>query len=174
MATAFEILGVTPQADEVAIRAAYHQLAKTCHPDKFLDPEEQQRGQERLIIINLAYEQAMAIAAKRQTRSEALPLEQALIWAEKLLSRKQHELALLQLSKAESKDARWYALQAQALTGLRQHLSAHQAWRAAVRLDPDNLSYRRSALEAEIQLKRAGSLPGKALDGIKNLFRKNR
>ena len=95
MPTAFEILGVSPDADAVEIRSAYHQLAKACHPDRFLDPREQAAGQERLIVINLAYEQAMDIATKRQTPSASLPLEQALVWAEKLLSRKQYELALL-------------------------------------------------------------------------------
>lgn len=170
--TAFDILGVGSDADEITIRSAYHKLAKTCHPDIFLDPEQQRQGQEKLVTINLAYEQAMKIASSRQIPAASLPLKQAVIWAEKLLERKQYELALLQLSKAEEKDAQWYALQAKTLQGLRQYLSAHQAWRAAVRLDPDNLSYRRSALEAEMQLRRAGSLPYKAITQVKNLFRK--
>lgn len=172
MQTAFEILGVPPNADEQAIRTAYHQLAKTCHPDKFLDPDEQRVGQARLISINLAYEQAMKIASTRQTPAAALPLPQAKAWAEKLLERKQYELALLQLSKSEDKDAGWYALQAQTLTGLKQYLSAHQAWRTAVRMDPDNLQYRREALSAEMLLKKSGTLPFKAMNGLKSLFSK--
>lgn len=172
MQTAFEILGVAPDADERAIRSAYHKLAKTCHPDVFLDPKEQESGQAKLISINQAYEQAMKIASSRQTLGASLPLAQAKGWAIKLLERKQYELALLQLSKAESKDAQWFALQAQTLAGLRQYLSAHQAWRAAVRLDPENLEYRRGALDAEIMMKKAHSLPQKALRGVKNLFLK--
>ncbi len=172
MQTAFEILGVSPDADEQTIRGAYHQLAKTCHPDKFLDPDEQQLGQARLVSINLAYEQAMKIAANRQTTAASLPLPQAKAWAEKLIERKQYELALLQLSKAEDKDAQWYALQAKTLLGLKQYLSAHQAWRAAVRMDPDNLSYRREALSAEMLLRKSGTLPFKAMAGLKNLFTK--
>ncbi|NLX83969.1 MAG: J domain-containing protein [Clostridiales bacterium] len=172
MQSVFEILGVEPDADEHAIRSAYHQLAKSCHPDKFTDPEEQVRGQERLISINVAYEQAMRIAANRTSPAASFPLPQAKVWATKLIGRKQYELALLQLSKAEDKDAEWYALQAQTLVGLKQFISAHQAWRAAVRLDPDNLAYRRGALEAEMMLKRADSLPHRALSQIKNLFQK--
>lgn len=172
MASAFEVLGVRPDADERTIRLAYHQLAKTHHPDKFSDPAQQQEGQERLIGINLAYEQAMKIAAGRQTLQAQLPLPQAKEWADKLLERKQYELALLQLSKAEDKDAQWYALQARTLIGLKQYLSAHQAWRAAVRMDPDNLGYRREALSAEMLLKRSGRLPFRALSQLKNLFRK--
>ncbi len=172
MPTAFEVLGVSPDADEGTIRSAYHQLAKTCHPDKFTDPAQQQAGQKRLISINLAYEQAMKIASSRQTPAAQMPLKQAKDWAEKLLERKQYELALLQLSKAEDKDAEWYALQSRTLVGLKQYLSAHQAMRTAVRMDPDNLGYRREALSAEMLLRKSGSLPYRALAQLKNLFRK--
>jgi|LSQX01.1.fsa_nt_gb hypothetical protein len=172
MQTVFEILGVAPNADEHTIRSAYHRLAKSCHPDKFLDPEAQQEGQERLISINVAYEQAMKIAANRSRPAASLPLTQAKGWATKLIDRKQFELALLQLSKAETKDAEWYALQAQTLTGLKQYISAHQAWRTAVTMAPDNLGYRRGALEAEMLLKRADNLPRRTMSKIKNLFQK--
>ena len=170
MQTAFEVLGIRPDADETAIRAAYHKLAKTCHPDVFSDPEDQKNGQVKLISINLAYEQAMKIASTRQTPAAPLPLKQAKEWARKLLERKQYELALLQLSKAESKDAEWFALQAQTLVGLKQYLSAHQAWRTAVRMDPENLGYRREALDAELLLRKSGSLPFRAITQIKSLF----
>lgn len=172
MQTAFELLGVRPDADQQSIRSAYLKLVKSCHPDNFQDEAQQQDGQQRLIGINLAYEQAMRIAGSRKTASPALPLEQALGWAQKLLDRRQYDLVLLQLSKSEAKDARWYALQAQALAGMKQHLSCHQAWRAAVRLDPDNLDYRRQALEAEMRLKKANSAPQRALNQFKSLFQR--
>lgn len=172
MQTAFERLGIAPNSGESDIRAAYHKLVKTCHPDSFSDPEKQKKGQEELISINLAFEQAMKIAGSRSTVAATLPCEQAKNWARKLLERKQYELALLQLSKSESKDAEWYALQGETLTGLKQYTSAHQAFRAAVRLAPDNLEFRRSALEAEMKLKKAASLPGKALHQIKSLLKK--
>lgn len=170
MQTAFELLGVRPDADQQSIRSAYLKLVKACHPDNFQDPKEQQAGQQRLISINLAYEQAMRIAGSRKSVSPTLPLEQAKGWAQKLLVRKQYDLALLQLSKAESKDAQWYALQAETLLGLKQYVSCHQAWRAAVRLDPDNLEYRRQALEAEMRLKKANSAHQKALHQFKKFF----
>ena len=56
--------------------------------------------------------------------------------------------------------------------GLKQYLSAHQAMRTAVRMDPDNLGYRREALSAEMLLRKSGSLPYRALAQLKNLFRK--
>ncbi len=172
MPSAFELLGLAPDADEAAIRSAYHRLVKTCHPDSFLDAAAQQAGQEKLIGINLAYEQAMKIAGSRQTVSAMMPLQQAKGWARKLLERRQYELALLQLSKAESKDAEWYALQGETLGGLRQYLSSYQAWRAAVRMEPGSLEFRRGALDAEMRLKRAGRFPRKALEQVRQLFRR--
>ena len=170
MQSAFELLGLRPDADEAAIRIAYHRLVKTCHPDSFQDPEKQKDGQKKLIHINLAYEQAMKIAGARHSVSPTLPCEQSKNWARKLLERSQFELALLQLSKAESKDSEWFALQGEALTGLRQHLSACQAWRTAVRMDPASLAYRRSALDAEMRLKKSSSFAQKTLSQFKALF----
>lgn len=172
MQSAFELLGIRPGADEITVRAAYHQLVKTCHPDSFSDPEKQRAGQEKLISINLAYEQAMKIVEARQTVYATLPCEQAKNWAKKLLERKQYELALLQLSKAESKDAEWFALQGETLTGLKQYVSAYQAWRAAVRMDPSCLAYRRGALEAEMKLKKMGTFTQKTLSQVKALFQR--
>ena len=162
MPSAFELLGLAPDADEAAIRSAYHRLVKTCHPDSFLDAAAQQAGQEKLIGINLA----VAVWALFDG------LEQAKGWARKLLERRQYELALLQLSKAESKDAEWYALQGETLGGLRQYLSSYQAWRAAVRMEPGSLEFRRGALDAEMRLKRAGRFPRKALEQMRQLFRR--
>ena len=172
MQTAFERLGIAASAGESDIRAAYHKLVKGCHPDSFSDPEQQRRGQEELILINVAYEQAMKIACSRSTVSPSLPCEQAKSWAKKLLERKQFELALLQLSKSESKDAEWFSLQGDTLTGLKQYTSAHQAFRAAVRMEPNNLAYRRNALDSEMRLKKAATLSGKALHQIKSLLKK--
>lgn len=174
MLSAFERLGLSPDAQQSDIKAAYHRLVKSCHPDRFTDPEKQRRGQEELIGINLAYEQAMKIAGSRHSISPTLPCEQAKSWAKKLIERGQYELSLLQLSKSETKDAQWYALQGQTLTGLKQYVSAHQAFRAAVRMEPDNLEYRRSALEAEMRLKRQGTFPHKALGQVKSLFGKKK
>ncbi|HSK68855.1 MAG TPA: J domain-containing protein [Candidatus Limnocylindria bacterium] len=172
MLSAFEQLGVRADASEQDIRAAYHRLVKSCHPDRFLDPEEQQAGQRKLIGINLAYEQAMKIAGSRRTVSSVLPVEQAKSWARKLLERRQFELALTQLSKSEGRDAEWFALQGQALGGMREFISSHQAWRAAVRMEPDNLDYRRGALEAELRLRHAGDFAHKAMDQVRNIFRR--
>ena len=172
MQTAFERLGLGPYADEAAIRSAYRRLVKTHHPDRFSDPEEQREGQEALISINLAYAQCLKTVESRQSASPVLPVAQAKYWAKSLLERQQYGMALFQLGRSESKDAQWHALQGEALTGLKDYVSAHQAWRAAVRLAPDNLDYRRQALAAEMALKRSRTLHGRLAGKARALFSK--
>ena len=55
----FEALGLKIGADADEIRAAYRALVKKCHPDQFLDLEEQKAAQEKLLALNLAYEAAL-------------------------------------------------------------------------------------------------------------------
>lgn len=171
--TAFERLGLKPDADEAAVRSAYRKLVKACHPDLFRDPEEQKAGQQQLITINLAYAQCLKTLESRHTASPVIPAAQAKYWARSLLARRQYGMALFQLGRAESKDAQWHALEGEALTGLKDYVAAHQAWRTAVRLEPDNREYRRSALAAEMALKRSRTLPGRLAGKARALFFRN-
>ena len=44
------------------MRRAYHTKVKACHPDQFSDGQDQQKAQEQLIQLNLAYEDALRLA----------------------------------------------------------------------------------------------------------------
>src|SRR4051794_17106010 len=51
-----EVLGLEPTASAQEIKAAYRDLAKVWHPDRFAhDPRLQQKAQEKLKEINDAY-----------------------------------------------------------------------------------------------------------------------
>jgi len=53
----FEILGLKPGASQKEIKAAYRDLARVWHPDRFSsDPRLQAKAQEKLKEINEAYE----------------------------------------------------------------------------------------------------------------------
>lgn len=168
---AFETLGLQPNADESQVRQAYHALVKSCHPDQFPDPEEQKRAQEELIRLNLAYEEALRQAGDRPPIPRTVPLLQAKETALRLLSQERYESALLQLGKAEERDGEWYYIQGQLLMGMRQYGSAHQAFREAIRLQPDNNAYRQGALDAAVAIKKHQKWPYRVADWAGGLFK---
>lgn len=159
--------GASPQD----IKSAYHRLVKGCHPDLFRDPDEQEAAQKRMVRLNLAYEQAMAQSFKPAPGYHKAPLKQAKATARRLLNQGQLESALLQLGRADMKDAEWYALQGEILMAFREYDTAHSSLREAVRLDPENMEFRRLALDAAVQVKKHKHFPMKLKDSIHGLLR---
>ena len=90
MSNPFEVLGLHGSADADEIRAAYRALVKKCHPDQFLDAEEQRAAQEKLLALNLAYEEALKLAAPKRssTYTHTLPSADAKHLAQKMLGQK--------------------------------------------------------------------------------------
>ena len=151
---ALQILGLPPDADEAQVRQAYHQQVKACHPDQFGDQKQQQQAQEKLIQLNLAYEEALrSLSAQTGPVSHTVSLEEAKRLAKKLLEQQRYESALLQLSHADARDDEWYYIHGMLLMGMHQYSTAHQSFREAVRLKPDNNEYRRGALDAALAVK---------------------
>ena len=110
MTTPFEELGLRAWANPEEIRAAYRTLVKQCHPDTVQDPAEKEAAQQRMIRLNLAYEEALRLATPRQSAAyiQEIPTGDAVILAERMLARNNPEGALRQLMRAESKDGVWY------------------------------------------------------------------
>ena len=166
-------MGLSADADEAQVRQAYHQRVKACHPDQFADGDAQRQAQEKLIQLNLAYEDAMRRAAgkKRPVFQTVSPAEAKAI-AKKLLEQQRYESALLQLSRAESRDDEWYYIHGQLLMGMRQYSTAHQSFREAVRLQPENLEYRRGALDAAVAMKKHQKWPYRVAEWADGLLRR--
>lgn len=165
------MLGLDASATADDVRAAYRRLVKTCHPDRFQDPQEQAAAQEKMIALNLAYEEALKLTASRRTvesYNKELPLDEALTLAAKMLRRESPESALRHLMRATKRDGRWYAMQGAILLAMDQYETAHQSYREAVRQEPDNNEFRRGALEAAVALKKSRTLAGR----IRLLIRK--
>ena len=66
MDTPFEVLGLRAGADPEEIRNAYRRLVKQCHPDMVQDPSRKSEAQQRMIRLNLAYEEALRLAMGRR------------------------------------------------------------------------------------------------------------
>ena len=166
----FEVLGLAPQADKDKVHQAYRSLVKACHPDLFEDPEQQKAAQKKLVELNLAYEEALKAAPDHPAGFYTMPLEQALHTAEKLADQGRWETALLQLGRAENKDDRWFFIQGRIMMGMKQYATAHQAFREAVRLAPENREYRSWALDAALMVKKHQKLPYKVADWAEKTF----
>lgn len=169
---AFETLGLRYDADQAQVHAAYRSRVKRCHPDQFQDPTQAEQAQEQLIRLNLAYEQALRIAAQRQVGFNPISCEDARKLAQKLMEQGRNENALRQLARADNRDAQWYYLHGQILMNLHQYDSAHQSFREAVRREPDNLEFRRGAFNAAITLKKHQRPVQRAVDAVGRLFGK--
>lgn len=169
MSNPFEILGLTPTADAEDVRAAYRRLVKQCHPDKFPDAEQRKAAQQKMVTLNLAYEEAYHLATSRRVNTyvSALPADDAVALAAKMLRQHSPESALRQLMRAESRGGAWYAMQGRILMQMDQYESAHQSFREAVRLEPNNNGFRQGALDAALAMKKAQTFTGR----IEKLFK---
>ncbi len=171
MTNAFEILGIRPTQDKAKIRAAYHKRVKYCHPDRFKNPNEQEKAQKKLIELNLAYEEAMKYIA-HSANYNSVPALQAKRFAEALLEKNEPESALRQLVRADSKDAEWYYIEGSIMMKLHQYEAAHSSFRESVRREPDNLKYRRAALQAALELKKRKNPIYRIEDSLYEWFRR--
>ena len=154
----FSVLGVPPASDALAVRKAYRQRVRECHPDQFQKPDEQKAAQERLVSLNLAYEEALRICGTKRVGFNLISPEEAKYFARKLMEQGNPESALRQLNRADHKDADFFYLQGTILMQLEQFDTAYQSFREAVRLDPEERRYRRGALDSSLAIKRSRTL----------------
>ena len=172
----FEVLGLNAGADADDVRNAYRRLVKTCHPDKFLDADERKAAQEKMIALNLAYEEALKLTASRRSAAtdynRELTVEEALALADKMLRRDSPESALRQLMRTKARNGSWYAMQGRVLMALDQYENAHQSYREAVRREPHNNVFRQGALDAAVALKKSRTLGGRIQALMKRFRRK--
>ena len=171
----FEVLGLKGWAGPDEIRNAYRSLVKQCHPDMIRDPSEKEAAQNRMVALNLAYEEALRIASPRPHSCSVTPevsCNEAVLLAKRAMARDNPAGALRALSRCEEKDGEWYYMQGKVLMALEEYDSAHQSFRQAVKLDPENNVYRAGALAAAVAYQKEQKLPGKMKKAFRQLVGK--
>ena len=85
----FEVLGLKGWADQEEIRAAYRALVKRCHPDMIQDATLKEEAQQRMVQLNLAYEEALRLANPRAQTAigPETTVAEAILMAERSLTR---------------------------------------------------------------------------------------
>lgn len=170
----FEVLGLKGLATPEEIRSAYRALARQCHPDMIQDPAEKEAAQTRMTALNLAYEEALRLASPRTNNpvTPVLSSAEAVLMAQRAMARDNPQGALRSLIRCEERDGDWYYMQGKVLMALEEFDSAHQSFRQAVRLDPENNVYRAGALAAAVAHQKEQRFPGKVRKVFKGIVRK--
>lgn len=150
----YEVLGVKPGASEEEIRAAYRELVKKYHPDKYVDNPLADLAEEKMQEINEAYDMLMKQSRGGQQQSYSYGYgqqsQQSYGNSNPYYHAIRQEIDRNNLAKAEQmliqapdRDAEWYFL-----SGV---LSFRKGYRddglanieQAMAMDPDNYEYQR-------------------------------
>jgi len=173
----FEVLGLKGWADPDEIRSAYRSLVKQCHPDMISDPAEKEAAQQRMVALNLAYEEALRLTSPRPhgvgtAAAPEVSCTEAILMAQRSMARDNPQAALRSLLRCETRNGDWYYMQGRVLMAMEEYDSAHQSFRQAVRISPDNNEYRSGALDAALAQQKAKKLPFKVRKAFKHMVGK--
>ena len=149
----FSILGVTREASDDEIKKAYRNLARENHPDKFTDPAERERAEERMKEINAAYEEIGKIrSGKAQDRyyggsaySESSSSGDDRYTAVRVhinAHRVREAEAVLATVEQNERGAEWYYLRGVTLMMRGNIMDAGRCFDIACERDPANEEYR--------------------------------
>ena len=149
----FSILGVSRESSDDEIKKAYRRLARENHPDKFTDPAERERAEERMKEINAAYEEIRKIRSGRAQDSYyggGTYNESSSTGDDRYVAVRVHinarrvreaEAVLASIPQTE-RDAEWYFLMGCVVAHKGYYMDAQQYFDTACSMDPDNTEYR--------------------------------
>lgn len=163
----YEVLGVSPDADEETVKKAYRALVKKYHPDKYVNTPMAEVASEKMKEINRAYDMITRGTTAEQTSGGYNPFGGNTYTGE---ANYQNVRILLNMGRvAEAvrmlnllpKNAEWYYLYGIACMRQGWYDKAVENIERAVSLDPSNAEYQ-SALN---NIKnRTASYTGRAFD----------
>lgn len=151
----YEVLGVPRNATADQVKAAYRELAKKYHPDRYIDSPLAENANKKMMEINEAYDAIISEARTNQGYdsagySDAYQRIRELIQVGKL---DEAEAVLENISESQ-RNARWYYFKGQVNYRRGWTDQAYTYFAMAYKMEPTNLEYR-NAYEAA-SAKRSG------------------
>ena len=166
----FSILGVARDTSDDDVKKAYRRLARENHPDKFTDPAERARAEEKMKEINAAYDEIQKIRAGKATGTGAsgggygygdpyggqtYQGGNPFITARQLINMRRVAEAAQVLAgvPVEGRGAEWHFLMGCIAVNRGHFVDAQQFFDTACGMDPDNFEYR----DAQERLRNRGN-----------------
>jgi len=144
----YEILNIPETATREEIRAAYRDLARRWHPDRFMAGPERDWANERMAAINAAY-RACLDGAHQGDKPSAEGESEALLRVQALIDDGKYQKARKLLMGFDTRCAEWNYLFGAVLLKLRDTEKALIYLSVATHQAPDCMKYARALKEAQ-------------------------
>ena len=149
MKNPYEVLGVSKDATQDEIKAAYRKLAKQYHPDKYIGNPLADLAAEKFKEINEAYEALTGNNASSSNNQGSYAGEFAQV--RNLINMNYFDEAERILDASSNRNAEWFFLKGTLYIRRGWHDQGINFLRQAVNLDPANHEYRRTLNAIESQ-----------------------
>lgn len=160
----YKVLGVSPSASQEEIKAAYRELVKKYHPDKYTDETLKAQATEKIKEINAAYDMltskgstgGSAGSSARQDYSRGYSgayrgdYASEFMRVESLINRGRYEEALAILDAIPIKNARCNYLYGVISLKMSRYDAAASFFERAYTMEPDNVEYRNAYMRTNM------------------------
>lgn len=162
MKSPYEILGITPNATDDEVKAAYRELAKKYHPDNYGNNPLSDLAEEKMQEINEAYDTIIRMRRnggssksqggyQNEGSSRYMDIRNLI-----RTGRMADAESLLDGVPAPSRDAEWYFLKGSVLYKKGWLEDAYSHFSTATRMDPGNAEYRQAVDHLDRQRRTGG------------------
>jgi thioredoxin-like negative regulator of GroEL len=150
----YVVLGVSPNATDAEVKAAYRELAKKYHPDNYADNPLSELAQEKMQEINEAYD---TIVRMRQNQANGNSSSRYADIRNMIQNNRiQDAEMLLDGIPLVSRDAEWHFLKGSVLYKRGWLEDAYTHFTTACRLDPANGEYRTALNQMQMNRRTGG------------------
>ena len=156
----YEVLGVSKNATQDEIKAAYRKLAKQYHPDKYVGNPLADLAAEKFKEINEAYDMLTGGNSAQNQHSGSYGSAGIFAQVRNLINMNSLDEAERILDESANRNAEWFFLKGSLYIRRGWHEQGLNFLRQAVNMDPANFEYRRTLNSLEQQRQQYRNMGG--------------